>query len=162
MPNHDPIKAAKRRSAASRRVGIGARCACGEDRPLALIPGSVPPICAECQRRAEGRTIYDQHHPAGKSNHDFTIPIPVNDHRAELSELQYEWPKETLRNPDQSPLRAAAGCIRGSIETIKCVLENLLAWIARFLEILDEFLTERLGSHWWTESQFMERWNREG
>lgn len=161
MPNHDPIKAAKRRSTASRRVGIGARCACGEDRPLALIPGSGPIICAECKRRAEGRTIYDQHHPAGKSNHKLKFPIPVNDHRAELSAMQYEWPEETLRNPDRSPLRAVAACVRAIIDMIRYLLEKLLAWIPPFLEALDDFLVERLGSQWWASSELAEWINPE-
>lgn len=58
-PHNDPIGAAARRSKAVRRVGIGARCACGENRPLALIAGSTPMICAECRRIKEGRSIYD-------------------------------------------------------------------------------------------------------
>jgi len=161
MIQSDPIKAARRKSMSTRRVGIGARCACGEDRPQALIAGTDPIICAECKRRAEGRSIYDQHHPASKSNHDLKIPIPVNDHRAVLSEAQYEWPKATLENPDGSPLRAAAGCIRGIIDKIKYLLDELLGWIPHFLETLDEFLAARLGSHWWSDREFAERLKQE-
>lgn len=161
MSHSDPIKAAKRRSTASRRVGIGAHCACGEDRPLALILGTKPIICAECKRRAEGHSIFDRHHPAGKSNNSATIPIPVNDHRAELSEMQYEWPEATLRNPDGSPLRSAAACVRGIIDTIRYLLDRLLAWIPRFLEALDDFLVEKLGSQWWANSELAEWMNRE-
>jgi len=80
--NGDPT----RKSIAARRVGIGSKCECGENRPLALIAGSKPMICAACKRRAQGRTTYDHHHPAGDANHRLTVPIPVNDHRAVLSE----------------------------------------------------------------------------
>lgn len=150
----DRIAAARRKSVAQRRVGIGAKCQCGEDRPQALIGGSGPILCAECKRRAQGRTIYDKHHVAGKSNHGLTIPIPANDHRAVLSEAQYEWPKETLKNPDRSPLLAAAACIRGFIDTIKYLLDKLLLWVAHFLEALNEFLVAQLGPRWWTRPEF--------
>jgi hypothetical protein len=126
-----------------------------------LIPGTGPPICSECKRLADGRTPHDQHHPAGKSNHDLTIPIPVNDHRAVLSEAQYEWPSKTLRNPDRSPLLSAAACIRGIVDTITYLLEKLLAWIPPFLEMLDQFLVEQFGSRWWSDSDFAERMKRE-
>lgn len=157
MSDSDPIKAAARKSRAARRVGNGAKCRCGEDRPQALIPGTAPMICAECKRRMQGRAIYDRHHVAGKRNHDVTISVPANDHRAVLSEAQQDWPKETLKNPDQSPLRAAAACIRGFIDTITYLLENLLAWIPPFLETVDAFLVDLFGPHWWTDPGFAER-----
>jgi hypothetical protein len=92
------------------------------------------------------------HHVAGKSNHCLTIPIPVNDHRAILSEAQYEWPKATLENPDRSPLLAIAGCIRGLIDVIGYLLDELLAWVPQYLEKLDAFLVARLGSRWWSDT----------
>lgn len=99
----------------------------------------------------------DSHHPAGKSNSDFTVPVPVNDHRAILSQAQYEWPKETLENPDSSPLRAAAACVRGFVETAVYLTESLLKWIAGMLEVLDEYLQQKLGPKWWLQSPLVGR-----
>jgi hypothetical protein len=50
-----------------------------------LIPGSTPVICVECDRTRKGRTGTDQHHFAGRANDPTTIPVPANDHVAELS-----------------------------------------------------------------------------
>jgi hypothetical protein len=152
---NDPIGAAARKSKASRRVGIGAKCACGENRPLALIPGSNPMICVECRRLKEGRSIYDHHHIAGKANHCLTIPVPANDHRAILSELQYGWSKAARENSSSSPLIAIAGCIRGVYDTIVYLLGKLLLWGAELLERLDAFLTSRLGAEWWRSAEYI-------
>jgi len=86
----DPGGAYRRKVAAARRVGIGARCACGEDRPEALIAGSKPMICAACERAAKGRSTTDDHHSFGRANNPATIRVPVNDHRADLSIAQAE------------------------------------------------------------------------
>jgi hypothetical protein len=150
----DPIRAHQRKSVASRRVGAGATCACGESRPEALITGSSPITCAECRRKTEGKSTTDLHHPAGKSNNSVTIPISVNDHRAILSTDQYDWPKRTLENPESSPLIAAAACVRGFISTISYLVVHLLEWIAGALEQIDRMLTERLGPRWWTNIDF--------
>ena len=50
------------------------------------------------------RPHYDKHHISGKANSDVTILVPVNDHRAQISVDQYDWPKRTLENPEGSPL----------------------------------------------------------
>jgi hypothetical protein len=153
----DPIAAAKRRSVATRRVGIGSRCVnCGEGRPLSLIPESKPTTCEECRRRRKSRKACDDHHIAGKANHSFTIPIPANDHRAVLSEAQYDWPKATRENPHRSPLIAIAGCIRGCIDTIVYLLKKMLSWAAEFVEQLDAFLVFHMGPNWWTSHTFVE------
>jgi hypothetical protein len=149
IPQRDPIAANARKAAAQRRVGIGAKCACGEDRARALIKKENSIACAECARKGQGKTTMDNHHIAGKANSRITIPVPVNDHRARLSEDQYDWPKKTLENPNGSPLRAAAACIRGAIDYILYTLDTVLMWIAEMLEVLDEYLIERLGSKWW-------------
>src|SRR5437899_8487339 len=108
FPRVDSAGGYQREAVATRRVGVGARCACGEDRAEALIAGSNPTTCAECQRAEKGRTTIDQHHFAGKANHPATIPVPVNEHRAVLSVAQSEWPKSTLTNTEGSPLLAGA------------------------------------------------------
>ncbi|HEY7405867.1 MAG TPA: hypothetical protein VIB39_20245 [Candidatus Angelobacter sp.] len=91
----------------------------------------------------------DNHHVFGKSNDpNTTIPVPVNDHRAELSLVQQDWPKATLRNKDSSPLLAAAGRIRGFVDTMNYLQKGLL-WAAEILEALDAFLARKVGDKWW-------------
>lgn len=59
----------------------------------------------------------DDHHVFGKANDPTTIvTVPANDHRAELSVAQQDWPKKTPENPDGSPLLAAAARIRGFVD----------------------------------------------
>lgn len=149
VPQNDPIGAYARKQKAARRVGHGRRCACGESRPEALIPRSKPTECAACQRKRRGRMPKDDHHPAAEANSPVTIPIPVNDHRADLNDAQHDWPKKTVENSDGSPLIAAAGCVRGFIDTVLYLAENLLLWVAEMLETADAFLVEKLGPKWW-------------
>jgi hypothetical protein len=106
-------------------------------------------MCVDCKRRKDGHKTVDRHHVAGKANHNLTIPIPAGDHRAILTQDEYRWPQRTRENPDGSPLLAAAGCIRGVIDTIVYLLKKLLLWIAQLLENLDTFLTSRFGVKWW-------------
>jgi hypothetical protein len=129
---------------------------------LALIAGSNPMICAECKRREEDKSILDLHHVAGKSNHDLAIPIPVNDHRALLSEDMYDWPRETLENPSRSPLLAAAACIRGFCTTVLYLIDRLLYWIADLFERLHLMLTERLGEGYWADWDLHNKTSRKG
>jgi hypothetical protein len=97
----------------------------------------------------QGKSIFDNHHPAGEANNPATIPIPVNDHRAELNVAQYDWPKQTLENPDGSPLLARAACIRGYMDTNEYLINKLVQEDPQFLETLDAFLNKRLGPKWW-------------
>ena len=153
FPRLDPGGAHRRKVIAARRVGIGARCSCGEDRPEALIVGINPTVCAACQRAANGRTTTDQHHFAGRANNPATIPVPVNDHRAILTVAQAEWPKSTLTNTEGSPLLAGAACLRGCIDTIHYLIEQGLLWLADMLEKLDEIQVKKLGPKWWTNTE---------
>lgn len=139
-----------RQSAAKRRLGNCAGCFhCGESRPAALIPNTTPRICAKCQRRNRGQSEVDQHHVAGRNNHAVTIPVPVNDHRDFFSGDQNSWPSKTLRNPQRSPLLAAAACIRGFLAVMRYLIDEILGWIAPELERLDTALCEKLGAQWW-------------
>ena len=144
LPQLDPEADWARKAAAVRRVG-DRQCACGERRPKALIPKSDPIRCHECQRKKEGKTHMDNHHPAAKANNPTTTPVPVNDHRAELSPAQDDWPKETLENPDGSPLLAFAGCVRGYADTAVYLIEKLLLPFATMLEVLDRYLVNTVG-----------------
>jgi hypothetical protein len=150
LPRRDPEAAHVRHALAKRRIGRQRCKSCGEDRPEALIAGSKPVICAACQRKQQGEPVEDQHHPAGVANDALTtIPVPVNDHRAELSTAQQDWPKETRENPRGSPLLKAAGCMRGYIDTLYNLIRRLLGWIPEMLEQLDALLTKRFGARWW-------------
>jgi len=149
MPTRDPIRSATRRSKIRRRFPPGAAChTCGETSPLALIPYSEPLICAECERVRNNQSTRDWHHPAGSANHDLTVPIPVNAHRSRLSESQYDWPSRTLRNRHRSRLLAAAACIRGLIDMMKYLLDELGRWIPEYLESLDTALMDEFGEEW--------------
>jgi hypothetical protein len=153
LPPRDPIGAYQRKSVAARRVNENAQCTyCPETRPAALIKDSEPLICAECERKNQGKKTTDDHHVAMKANHPATLPVPVNDHRAELSAAQDDWPKKTRENPDGSPLIAAAGCIRGFMDYLLYLVEKFLHWTAEMLEELDAYLIERLGPQWWLET----------
>jgi len=152
LPQRDPSAAYVRKAIAARRVG-DRKCACGESRSEALIPGSDPIMCHECWRKQEGKTVMDDHHPAGDANDPTTIPTPVNDHRAELNVAQYDWPKPTLENTDASPLLARAACIRGYLDTNEYLAERLLLPGAEVYELLDELLREKFGEKWWTNTE---------
>jgi hypothetical protein len=147
----DPIGKYKRKAIAERRTK-GNQCACGESRPAALIANSSPTICAECMRERNGQSVLDNHHPAGRVNNPATIPIPVNDHRAVLTEKQLDWPKRTWENPDGSPLLAGASSIRGHYETVEYLTEMLVIRNAELFEALDEYLSRRLGPTWWVDT----------
>jgi hypothetical protein len=151
LPQPDPVAAYQREAAAQRRVGLGARCSCGESRPQALIPNSNPVTCARCVRVIQGKSTTDKHHVAGKANDPTTIPMPVNDHRADLSVAQQTWPIPTLENPNRSPLLASAACIRGYADTDVYLINCVLLPKADRLEALEAFLVDRLGSGWTSE-----------
>lgn len=150
----DPIRRCQRKSIAARRMA-GRSCRCGESRPEALIAGSRPTICAACRRKRLGHTTLDNHHPAGSANHPAAVPIPVNDHQT-LTDAQYDWPKNTWENRKGSPLLAGAACIRGYYDTNSYLNDQLLLWVARLLEALDETLRERLGPDWWAGTRLEE------
>lgn len=150
LPQRDPFSVRQREAIAQRCVGFGASCTrCGEARPRALIRGSDPMICYNCGRVERGMTVFDLHHPSGEANSQVKIPIWTNDHVAELSVLQKDWPTKTLENPDLSPLRAAAGRTRGCQETTVYLVNTMLQPNAELLEALDEYLEEKFGRQWW-------------
>lgn len=140
----------KRDSVAERRVGANNRCKCGESRVKALVGKTG--ICVECQRRKNGRATFDNHHVAGRRNCRTTVAVPVNDHRARLSEDQRDWPYCTLENPEGCPLLTAAACVRGFIDMIHYLTDEFLFWIAEILETLSLWLRERLGPGWWEKT----------
>lgn len=123
---------------------------CLETRPLALM-GSYPDIiCYACDARVRGMRPTEEHHPAGRHNLDWTVPVPINDHR-DLSDRQVDWPGPTLQNPNGSPVLRAAAAIRGWLNILAQLIEHTIGWIPPFLECLDAILTESLGPAWWTD-----------
>ena len=152
LPQNDPIRAYQRKATAVRRFGVNVRCACGEATPEALIAGSTPTVCAACDRKERGLTTMDDHHFARRANNPLTVPVPVNDHSADLTTAQADWPKETRDNPHGSPLLAAAGCIRGFVDWVVYLIQKGVLWIAEMLETLDKYLLEELGATWWVNT----------
>lgn len=147
--NWDPISADARENAASRRLGHEQQCECGENRPQALMRDGEKTVCAELANERCGLEPSEDHHPAGKANNPATVRVGTNDHRADLSESQRDWPAKTLENRNGSPLLAAAAQERGYNDTNEYLVRTLLARNPEMLEALDEFLEERLGSKWW-------------
>ena len=153
LPKQDPINAFRRKTEAARRIGSNHQCACGERRPEALIKGTSPITCASCKRKQEGRKAIDAHHVFGRANDPTTtLLVPVNDHRAELSVAQQDWPQRTLRNPDGSPLLASAGRIRGFGDILDYLIPRALLCDANFLEELDAYLENKFGDKWWRDT----------
>lgn len=76
-----------------------------------------------------------------------TVPVPNNEHRI-LSDLQQDWPTNTLCNLDESFLLQIAAAIRGWMDILVLILERTVGWIPRCLELLDAWLRERLGPGW--------------
>ena len=125
------------------------KCAnCGENDPVTLTGREPNIICYECQAKASKRSPIERHHPSGRNNDPFTIPILGNEHRI-LSDFQKDWPLETLRNPNGSPLRKTAAMIRGFLDVLRLLIERIFGWIPDFLETLDAKLIEFFGAFWW-------------
>lgn len=121
---------------------------CVENEPVTLTGRQPKIVCYECKTKAEKRSPIEHHHPAKRKNDSFTISIPGNDHRF-LSDLQEDWPLETLRNPNGSPLRKASAMLRGWLDVLRLLIERIFGWIPEFLENLDAKLTEHIGAIWW-------------
>jgi len=152
MPARDPERVYVRRKTAARKVGRRRCATCPERRPQALLPDTDPIICAACERSQRGHSVLDEHHVAGAINSPVTLLVHVNDHRAELSELQNDWPEKTRENPDGSPALAAAGCIRGFVDTVVYLIKKCVLWVAELLEAPDAFLVDAAGRIWWAQT----------
>lgn len=121
---------------------------CLESDPAALTGVHPNIVCYECLgHRIEGD------HFDGRANSDLVFPIPGNDHRAR-SALQGDWPVETLRNPEGSPLLRAAAAIRSWLDFLWLIITRALRWVAPALEKLDRLLEDRLGPKWWVTIGF--------
>lgn len=162
IPQCDPSAAYARKAIAARKKGVGSRCKCGEARPEALIRQKNRVICHKCKRKEKGMKTKDNHHFAGQANSPITVPVPVNDHCAELTPGQQDWPKKTLENPNGSPVLAAAACVRGFVDTVVHLIEKGLHWVADMLEKLDAWLVQEMGETWWVGSPIAQFAPRKG
>ena len=118
---------------------------CKETDPLALT-GTHPRSIATSTMLVKRRPWLEAHHPSGRQMIRSTVEIPGNEHRV-LSELQNAtWPRETLRNPDGSPLLRAAAAIRGWLDLLWVVMHRTVGWVPASLEVLDAWLRERVGA----------------
>ncbi|MGH7239427.1 MAG: hypothetical protein ACREHG_05085 [Candidatus Saccharimonadales bacterium] len=131
----------------------GARCACGETDRRALMIESEPLTCYQCAAKRDGKSGVERHHVAGRHNSPVTIAIPANDHRI-LSDLQQDWSRRTLQNPEGSPLLAMAAMLRGWLDIIALLIERSLGRIPAALETLDASLVQLHGTDWYTLPAF--------
>lgn len=155
MSDQEPTDRDARREAALRRLGIrDPKCARCEERDPIALTGSAPDIlCYEHRRLAQGASPHEDNHPAGEANSALVIRLPGNDHRR-LSDLQRDWPEETLRNPDGSPLLKIAAMLRAWIDYLRQMLERGLGRIPPALEALDALLRQYIGARWWEVLQW--------
>ncbi len=147
----DELKREIRNEAHFQRLGTRNPCCqrCGNERHPAALTGTAPDIvCYECLLKESGRSWTEDHHPAGRRNNPTTIAMPGNDHRV-LSDMQRDWPERTLRNPDGSPLLAAAAAVRCWLNVMLLLIERTVGHVPVFLEALDEKLREEWGDRWW-------------
>ena len=150
IPARDPERAHMRRKIASRRVGRR-HCPCGERRPRALLADKHPIVCIRCDRKQRRQRTEDDHHIIGIANDsELTIRVDTNDHYADLTTAQEDWPhQKTRHNPDGSPLLRIAASVRGYIDVVWYLIEKCVLWIPDAIEAVDEWLAARLGPTWW-------------
>jgi hypothetical protein len=153
IPSHNPRAEHCRKVLAARRIGINAKCSCGETRTEALSRKDGKVMCASCVRKSREQNEFDNHHVFGRANSDFTMLIPVNDHRVDLSGPQNAWPVNTLQNPDKSPLLARAAFIRGFADIDAYLIGKFLFQSAEILELLDTELEKKWGKKWWKRTK---------
>jgi hypothetical protein len=121
---------------------------CEETDPFGLTGVAPHIVCPEHLADAQGRSRVESHHVAGRHNDPCTIPTLANDHGA-LSALQASWPRETLRNPNGSPLVRMAAWLRGWLDILLVIIDRSVGRIPAGLENLDALLTEHAGPDWW-------------
>jgi hypothetical protein len=102
----------------------------------------------------DGHKTIDNHHPAGQNNNPNTVPIPVNDHRAELNEAQMDWSRLVRENPDRDPLVSVVAGLRGAADTIAYLVKWFIVTAADMLECFAEHMRQQHGSQWWRGTPF--------
>lgn len=154
LEENPKLQAILRRETQRQRLGDHASCAkCGATNQICLTKKGETVVCYECHKADAGKATVERHHVAGRHNLPDTVPIPANDHRV-LSDMQYEWPTETLRNPDESPLLKASATIRGWLDILLLIIHRSMGWIPDFLEEVDAWLREYVNQRYWTLDGF--------
>ena len=123
---------------------------CGENDPLALTGAHADMACHEHLADELHNSWTQDHHFSGHANSPQKGPLPANDHAVENA-MQSLWPRETLRNPEGSPLLRAAAAIRGWLDILRLMIERTVQWIPAALESLDALLSDRHGPRWWDQ-----------
>jgi hypothetical protein len=126
---------------------------CKETDPFALTGTDPDIVCLAHEATGRGVTAIQLQHPQGRHNARDTAPMPVNDHAVWDAEKR-DWPKETLCNPDGSPLRKAAASVRTIMDWFRVFIERTVGWVPAFLEWLDGCLVTLHGGCWWTGPGF--------
>ena len=146
MSEHE-LRRAVRHAKKANRLGPVPKCKiCGEHDIRVLHKVGRINMCADCHNEIQGESPFEHHHIAGRHNDSFTIPLSANDH-AILSDAQYDWPRETLRNPNQDPLREIAAWLRGVYDLLDHLANKLLVWATK-LERVSEILENFIGVNW--------------
>ena len=123
-------------------------CGCGENDPFALT-GTYPNILSyDCRNEADGRSVIEQQHVAGRHNRRETVAMLGNDHRVADSH-KVTWPVETLRNPTGSPLLKAAASLQGWLDLLRVVIDRTVGWVPAMLEKLHDWLVAEHGPQYW-------------
>lgn len=133
---------------------------CNERNPFALTGADPDIYCYECHAIADGRSFTEEDHFASRRNDPAKDQIPGNDHRIKNDRQLHEWPRETLRNPDQSPLLWSAAMARGACAYLEIVLERYSDGIPEFHEALDAWLRRRIGERWFEEFEGDTGWRK--
>jgi len=78
-----------------------------------------------------------------------TIRVDTNDHYAELTTAQEDWPQQTRDNRQRSPLRRIAASVRSYVDVVWYLIKKCVPWIPEAIEAVDEWLAATLGPTWW-------------
>lgn len=140
MPD-ESLGRAVRRARRQLRLGDGSHCECGQGNPVLLRRTPAGIECADCQARRRTGHNTERHHPAGRANSEFAVPINADTH-ALLTDAQHDWPRDTLRNPRQHPARRLAAIIRAGIDTLRVVGEPLGAELEELTDWLESLDTD--------------------
>ena len=147
MPEKD-LRRALRLASKENRLGQGATCErCGESDFRVLQRTDGETLCAECRLDTQGKPRLERHHPAGRHNDPFIVPIPANDH-AVMSDFQIDWPEETLRNPQGDVLHRRAAWLRSNRDSLMHQAIEVETW-ATELEELADFLSDEWRPDWY-------------
>jgi hypothetical protein len=116
------------------------------DRTPRQGPGRVHD-CSRHDLRKRRLATWERHHIAGRRNSGIAVLIPARIHRV-LSDMQNDWPEETLRNPQGDILHVLAAWSR-SASDIFTYLAELMQKLAKMLEALAWYISTIAGPGWW-------------